>query len=66
MYNDFIIVGPSASLPRLAPDNDIGTGWYRNLGQGMGATLNIAAAMNVAKPSTIMRIHLRLDHRCAL
>jgi tungstate transport system substrate-binding protein len=21
-------------------------GWYRDLGQGMGATLNIAAAMN--------------------
>jgi tungstate transport system substrate-binding protein len=28
----------------LAPDKD--TSWYRNLGQGMGATLNIAAAMN--------------------
>jgi tungstate transport system substrate-binding protein len=28
----------------LAPDKD--TAWYRNLGQGMGATLNIAAAMN--------------------
>lgn len=26
------------------PDKD--TAWYRNLGQGMGATLNIAAAMN--------------------
>jgi tungstate transport system substrate-binding protein len=25
---------------------DAGTAWYRNLGQGMGATLNIAAAMN--------------------
>ena len=30
----------------LAPDKDIATGWYRNLGQGMGATLNIAAAVN--------------------
>jgi tungstate transport system substrate-binding protein len=28
----------------LAPDKD--TAWYRNLGQGMGATLNIAAAMD--------------------
>jgi tungstate transport system substrate-binding protein len=28
----------------LAPDK--GTSWYRNLGQGMDATLNIAAAMN--------------------
>jgi tungstate transport system substrate-binding protein len=28
----------------LAPDKD--TAWYRSLGQGMGATLNIAAAMN--------------------
>ena len=28
----------------LAPDKN--TAWYRNLGQGMGATLNIAAAMN--------------------
>src|SRR3984885_8882538 len=28
----------------IAPDKD--TAWYRNPGQGMGATLNIAAAMN--------------------
>jgi tungstate transport system substrate-binding protein len=28
----------------LAPEKD--TSWYRNLGQGMGATLNIAAAMD--------------------
>ena len=89
MYNDFVIVGPSADPGKylhglnsatkalaqmaaanapfasrgddsgtnrmelrlwkssgLAPDKDIGRGWYRNLGQGMGATLNIAAAMN--------------------
>jgi tungstate transport system substrate-binding protein len=88
MYNDFVIVGPSADPASihglksatkalsliaaanaaftsrgddsgtnrmelrlwksagLAPDKDIGTGWYRNLGQGMGATLNIAAAVN--------------------
>jgi tungstate transport system substrate-binding protein len=86
MYNDFVIVGPSADPASihdlksatkalaqmaaagapfasrgddsgtnrmelrlwksagLAPDKD--TAWYRNLGQGMGATLNIAAAMN--------------------
>jgi ABC-type tungstate transport system permease subunit len=30
----------------LAPDKD--KAWYRNLGQGMGATLNIAAAMNAS------------------
>ena len=88
MYNDFVIVGPSADPASihglksaakaltqiaaagaqfasrgddsgtnrmelrlwksagLAPDKDIATGWYRNLGQGMGATLNIAAALN--------------------
>jgi tungstate transport system substrate-binding protein len=86
MYNDFVIVGPSADPASihglksaakalaqiaataapfasrgddsgtnrmelrlwksagLAPDKD--TAWYRNLGQGMGATLNIAAVMN--------------------
>jgi tungstate transport system substrate-binding protein len=86
MYNDFVIVGPSADPASihglksatkalsqiaaagapfasrgddsgtnrmelrlwksadLAPDKD--KAWYRNLGQGMGATLNIAAAMN--------------------
>jgi tungstate transport system substrate-binding protein len=31
-------------LAGIEPDK--GTAWYRNLGQGMGATLNIAAAMN--------------------
>jgi tungstate transport system substrate-binding protein len=31
----------------LAPDKD--TAWYRNLGQGMGATLNIAAASNMGE-----------------
>jgi tungstate transport system substrate-binding protein len=86
MYNDFVIVGPSADPAQirglqdarkalvkiagagapfasrgddsgtnrmelrlwksagLAPDKS--TAWYRNLGQGMGPTLNIAAAMN--------------------
>jgi tungstate transport system substrate-binding protein len=86
MYNDFVIVGPSADpagirglkdarkaltliaragalfasrgddsgtnrmelrlwkLIGIAPDKN--TAWYRDLGQGMGATLNIAAAMN--------------------
>jgi tungstate transport system substrate-binding protein len=86
MYNDFVIVGPSAdpagirglkdarkALTQIAhagalfasrgddsgtnrmelrlwksigiaPDKN--TAWYRDLGQGMGATLNIAAAMN--------------------
>ena len=88
MYNDFVIVGPSADPASirglksatkalaqiaaagapfasrgddsgtnrmelrlwksagLAPDKDIARAWYRNLGQGMGATLNIAAAIN--------------------
>jgi tungstate transport system substrate-binding protein len=86
MYNDFVIVGPSAdpahirglkdartALARIAAANapfasrgdDSGTnrmelrlwksagiqpdphgGWYRDLGQGMGPTLNIAAGMN--------------------
>jgi len=85
MYNDFVIVGPSADPARIrglkdarkalaqiaaagAPfasrGDDSGTnrmelrlwksagvepdphsGWYRDLGQGMGPTLNIAAAM---------------------
>ncbi len=86
MYNDFVIVGPSADPAGIrglkdarkalmqiahagalfasrgddsgtnrmelrlwksvgiAPDKN--TAWYRDLGQGMGATLNIAAAMN--------------------
>ena len=86
MYNDFVIVGPSAdpagirglkdasrALTQIAHagalfasrGDDSGTNrmelrlwksvgitpdkntvWYRDLGQGMGATLNIAAAMN--------------------
>jgi tungstate transport system substrate-binding protein len=86
MYNDFVIVGPSAdpahihglqdarrALAQIAGSGalfasrgddsgtnrmelrlwksaglspDKSTGWYRNLGQGMGPTLNIAAAMN--------------------
>jgi len=86
MYNDFVIIGPSAdpagirglkdarkALTQIAhagalfasPGPDSGTNrmelrlwksvgiapgkntaWYRDLGQGMGATLNIAAAMN--------------------
>jgi tungstate transport system substrate-binding protein len=86
MYNDFVIVGPSADpagihglksakkaleqiaaagAPFASRGDDSGTNrmelrlwksagltpgkdtaWYRNLGQGMGATLNIAAAMN--------------------
>ena len=86
MYNDFVIVGPSADPARIrglkdartafvqiaaakAPfasrGDDSGTnrmelrlwksagiqpdphsGWYRDLGQGMGPTLNIAAGMN--------------------
>src|SRR6202140_4667362 len=86
MYNDFVIVGPSADpaairglkdekkgLAQIAPTkaqftsrgDDSGTnrmelrlwksagitpdphsGWYRDLGQGMGATLNIAAGLN--------------------
>jgi tungstate transport system substrate-binding protein len=86
MYNDFVIVGPSAdpahirglkdaqtALARIAAakspftsrGDDSGTnrmelrlwksagiqpdphsGWYRDLGQGMGPTLNIAAGMN--------------------
>jgi tungstate transport system substrate-binding protein len=86
MYNDFVIVGPTADpagihglkdakkalaqiatakAPFASRGDDSGTnrmelrlwksvgvapdphdGWYRDLGQGMGATLNIAAAMN--------------------
>jgi tungstate transport system substrate-binding protein len=86
MYNDFVIVGPSADpasihglksatkalaqiaaagAPFASRGDDSGTNrmelrlwksagltpdkntaWYRNLGQGMGATLNIASAMN--------------------
>jgi len=86
MYNDFVIVGPSAdpaqirglkdartglaqiaaaTAPFASRGDDSGTnrmelrlwksagiqpdprgGWYRDLGQGMGPTLNIAAAMN--------------------
>jgi tungstate transport system substrate-binding protein len=86
MYNDFVIVGPSADpahirglkdartalaqiaaakAPFASRGDDSGTnrmelrlwksagiqpdphrGWYRDLGQGMGPTLNIAAAMN--------------------
>jgi tungstate transport system substrate-binding protein len=86
MYNDFVIVGPSAdpagvrglkdakaALTKIAASkapfasrgDDSGTnrmelrlwksagiqpephsGWYRDLGQGMGPTLNIAAGMN--------------------
>jgi tungstate transport system substrate-binding protein len=86
MYNDFIIVGPSADpahirglkeartamalivsakAPFASRGDDSGTnrmelrlwksagiqpdshsGWYRDLGQGMGPTLNIAAGMN--------------------
>ena len=86
MYNDFVIVGPSAdpahirglknartALAQIAAEkapfasrgDDSGTnrmelrlwksadiqpdshsGWYRDLGQGMGPTLNIAAGMN--------------------
>jgi tungstate transport system substrate-binding protein len=86
MYNDFVLVGPSAdpahirglkdartALARIAAakapfasrGDDSGTnrmelrlwksagiqpdphsGWYRDLGQGMGPTLNIAAGMN--------------------
>ena len=86
MYNDFVIVGPSADpahirgltdarkalmqvaaakVPFASRGDDSGTnrmelrlwksvgiqpdsqgGWYRDLGQGMGTTLNIAAAMN--------------------
>jgi tungstate transport system substrate-binding protein len=86
MYNDFVIVGPSADpasihglkdarkalaqiaaakAPFASRGDDSGTnrmelrlwkladitpdphsGWYRDLGQGMGQTLNIAAAMN--------------------
>jgi len=86
MYNDFLIVGPSADpahirglkdartaltqiaaakVPFASRGDDSGTnrmelrlwksagiqpephsGWYRDLGQGMGPTLNIAAGMN--------------------
>lgn len=86
MYNDFVIVGPSADpanirglkdartaltqiaaakAPFASRGDDSGTnrmelrlwksagiqpdphsGWYRDLGQGMGPTLNIAAGMN--------------------
>ena len=86
MYNDFVIVGPSADpahirglkdartalaqiaaakAPCASRGDDSGTnrmelrlwksagiqpdphsGWYRDLGQGMGPTLNIAAGMN--------------------
>ena len=86
MYNDFVIVGPSADpagirglkdarkalaqvaamkSPFVSRGDDSGTnrmelrlwksagiqpdpysGWYRDLGQGMGPTLNISAAMN--------------------
>jgi tungstate transport system substrate-binding protein len=86
MYNDFVIVGPSADpagirglkdaktaltkiaagkAPFASRGDDSGTnrmelrlwktagiqpdphdGWYRDLGQGMGPTLNIAGAMN--------------------
>jgi tungstate transport system substrate-binding protein len=86
MYNDFVIVGPTADpagihglkdakkalaqiatakAPFASRGDDSGTnrmelrlwksvgvapdphdGWYRDLGQGMGATLNTAAAMN--------------------
>jgi tungstate transport system substrate-binding protein len=86
MYNDFVIVGPSADpahirglkdartalaqiaaaeAPIASRGDDSGTnrmelrlwksagiqpdphsGWYRDLGQGMGPTLNIAAGMN--------------------
>jgi tungstate transport system substrate-binding protein len=86
MYNDFVIVGPSADPAHIRGLKDAGTalaqiaaikapfasrgddsgtnrielrlwksvgiqpdqhsGWYRALGQGMGPTLNIAAAMN--------------------
>jgi tungstate transport system substrate-binding protein len=86
MYNDFVIVGPSADpaairglgdarkalaqiaatkSPFTSRGDDSGTnrmelrlwksagiqpdphsGWYRDLGQGMGPTLNISAAMN--------------------
>jgi tungstate transport system substrate-binding protein len=86
MYNDFVIVGPSADpagirglkdaeaalmkvaaakTPFASRGDDSGTnrmelrlwkvagiapdphsGWYRDLGQGMGPTLNIAAVMN--------------------
>jgi len=86
MYNDFVIVGPSADpagirglkdaeaalmkvaaakTPFASRGDDSGTnrmelrlwktagiapdphsGWYRDLGQGMGPTLNIAAGMN--------------------
>src|SRR5262249_44844983 len=86
MYNDFVIVGPSADpagirdlkdarkafaqiaivkAPFVSRGDDSGTnrmelrlwksagiqpdphsGWYRDLGQGMGPTLNIAAAMS--------------------
>src|SRR6266853_1922111 len=53
MYNDFVLIGPKSDPAELAlwkqADIDIAAikgPWYREIGQGMGAALNTAAAMN--------------------
>src|SRR5712664_3705600 len=40
MYNDFVLIGPKSDLA------DVKGPWYREIGQGMGAALNTAGAMN--------------------